>query len=156
MWKTGKNGPNQGEILDGLNNTIAITEDVGRNETTGTYRYVDPFGGTGYNGGFRAAWRWGEPDGSNGVSGPPNGVLGDPNLGKVINNNPIPLGGPAACTWTTTNCGPNDEPFSFHNRGCNCLFMDGHVVFIADSIDQGTFKRLLTPIEQTPTGYVDN
>jgi len=155
MWKTGKNGPNQGEILDGLSNTIGITEDVGRNETTGTYRYVDPFGGTS-NGGFRAAWRWGEPDGSNGVSGPVNGIVGDPVFGKVINNNPIPLGGPATCTWTTTNCGPNDEPFSFHNSGCNVLFMDGHVVFMADSIDQGTFKRLLTPIEQTPTGYVDN
>ncbi len=156
MWKTGKNGPNIGEITDGLNNTICMTEDVGRNETTGTYRYIDPFGSSGYNGGNRCAWRWAEPDNSNGVSGPPNGVVGDPNFGRVINNNPIPLGGPTNCPWTTTNCGPNDEPFSFHNRGCNCLFMDGHVTFIRDDIDQGTFKRLLTPIEGTATGFVDN
>jgi prepilin-type processing-associated H-X9-DG protein len=156
MWKTGKYGPNQGEITDGLANTLVMTEDVGRNETVGTYRYIDPFGSTGYNGGNRAAWRWGEPDNANGVSGPPNGVYGDPNLGRVINNNPVPVGGPTACPWTTTNCGPNDEAFSFHNRGCNILFMDAHVTFMRDDIDQGTFKRLITPIEGTPSGYVDN
>jgi prepilin-type N-terminal cleavage/methylation domain-containing protein/prepilin-type processing-associated H-X9-DG protein len=156
MWKSGKNGPNIGEITDGLANTLCMTEDVGRNETTGTYRYSDPFGSTAYNGGNRAAWRWAEPDNANGVSGPPNGVYGDPVLGRVINNNPVPLGGPTTCPWTTTNCGPNDEAFSFHNRGCNILFMDGHVTFMRDDIDQGTFKRLITPIEGTASGYVDN
>jgi prepilin-type N-terminal cleavage/methylation domain-containing protein/prepilin-type processing-associated H-X9-DG protein len=156
MWKSGKYGPNPGEITDGLANTLCMTEDVGRNETVGTYRYADPFGAPAYNGGNRAAWRWAEPDNANGVSGPPNGVVGDPILGRIINNNPFPVGGPTGCPWTTTNCGPNDEPFSFHNRGCNVLFMDAHVVFMRDDIDQGTFKRLLTPIEGTPSGYVDN
>jgi prepilin-type N-terminal cleavage/methylation domain-containing protein/prepilin-type processing-associated H-X9-DG protein len=164
MIKSGKNGPNQGEITDGLNNTIAIIEDVGRNEATGTFRYNDPFGSSTYNGGKRAAWRWAEPDNSNGVSGPPNGILGDAKYGKIINNNPIPIGGVATggnptypgCTWTTTNCGPNDEPFSFHNAGANALFMDGHVSFIQDSIDQVTFKRLITPTEGVPSGYNDN
>jgi prepilin-type N-terminal cleavage/methylation domain-containing protein/prepilin-type processing-associated H-X9-DG protein len=154
-WKIGNKGPNQGEITDGLNNTIAIFEDVGRNETVGTYRYNDPFGSSTYNGGFRAAWRWAEPDNSNGVSGPNNGVFGDIQLGKVINNNPQPVGGPVACPWTTTNCGPNDEPFSFHARGCNSLFMDGHVSFIQDSLDQATLKRLITSVEGIPSGYND-
>ena len=154
-WKTGNKGPNQGEITDGLNNTIAIMEDVGRNETVGTYRYTDPFGSMTYNAGYRAAWRWAEPDNSNGVSGPPNGVVGDINFGRVINNNPQPVGGPTACPWTTTNCGPNDEPFSFHNNGCNALFMDGHVSFLTQNLDQYTIKHLITPNESIPTGFVD-
>jgi prepilin-type N-terminal cleavage/methylation domain-containing protein/prepilin-type processing-associated H-X9-DG protein len=154
-WKIGNKGANQGEISDGLNNTIAIFEDVGRNETIGTYRYNDPFGTPSYNGGYRAAWRWGEPDNSNGVSGPNNGVFGDIQLGKIINNNPLPVGGPSGCPWTTTNCGPNDEPFSFHARGCNALFMDGHVSFIQDNLDQATLKRLITPVEGIPSGFND-
>lgn len=166
-WKNGSQGPAVGDITDGLNNTIAIAEEVGRTETYGTLRYSDPFGVSTYNGGFRCAWRWGEPDNSNGVSGPQNGIFGDGQYGKVINNNAIPIGGPTTggyasngsgvtgCPWSFTNCGPNDEVFSFHTNGANILFMDGHVSFIADSIDQVTFKRLCTSIEGVPSGYVE-
>jgi prepilin-type N-terminal cleavage/methylation domain-containing protein/prepilin-type processing-associated H-X9-DG protein len=164
-WKTGAKGPTAGDIVDGLSKTICMTEEVGRAEGLGQYRYLDPFGSAQYNGGFRASWRWGEPDSSNGVSGPPNGVYKDPVFGKVINNNATPLGGPSTgalnsnntpgCPWTQGNCGPNDEAFSFHLNGCNCLFMDGSVRFIRDDIDVQTFKRLITPTEQIPSGYVD-
>ena len=165
QWKSARRGLAVGDITDGLSKTIAITEDVGRAEAYGTYRYDDPFGAAAYNGGKRAAWRWAEPDNSNGVSGPPNGMFQNSRQGKIINNNSQPFGGPAAnyystgsvaCLWTTTNCGPNDEPFSFHINGCNCLFMDGSVRFIRDDIDQTTFKRLITPIEGIPSGYVEN
>jgi prepilin-type N-terminal cleavage/methylation domain-containing protein/prepilin-type processing-associated H-X9-DG protein len=173
IWKSGSGGPNVGEILDGLANTIFMTEDVGRAETFGAYNYVDVFAPTGYNvppgGGpsYRASWRWAEADVSNGVSGPANGVFGDPKLGKVINNNALPFGGPSGsdtingiippqCYWTWKNCGPNDEPFSFHNNGCNVLFGDGHVQFIQDSIDQVNFKRMLTSTEGKGWTYVDN
>jgi prepilin-type N-terminal cleavage/methylation domain-containing protein/prepilin-type processing-associated H-X9-DG protein len=155
VWKKGDRGPSVGDISDGLSKTIAIVEDVGRGETLGTYRYDDPFGTAGYNAGKRAAWRWGEPDNSNGLSGPPNGVYKDGKLGKVLNNNAQPFGGPPTCQWTVTNCGPNDEPFSFHANGVNCLFMDGSVRFIKDDIDVQTFKRLCTPIEGLPSGYVE-
>jgi prepilin-type processing-associated H-X9-DG protein len=162
VWKKGDRGPSVGDISDGLSKTIAIVEDVGRGETLGTYRYDDPFGTAGYNFGKRAAWRWAEGDNSNGLSGPPNGVYKDGKLGKVLNNNAIPFGGPSTsggqattCLWTTTNCGPNDEPFSFHANGVNCLFMDGSVRFIKDDIDVQTFKRLVTPIEGLPSGYVE-
>jgi prepilin-type N-terminal cleavage/methylation domain-containing protein/prepilin-type processing-associated H-X9-DG protein len=166
-WKSGAKGPSVGVVTDGLHNTICIIEDVGRTETYGTYRYNDPFGVATYNGGKRAAWRWAEPDASNGVSGPPNGIWGDGKWGKVVNNNgQNPIGGPTTgggtgvaatggCPWTFTNCGPNDEPFSFHANGANALFMDGHVSFIKDDIDVVTFKRLLTPAEGVPTGYVE-
>jgi len=154
-WKKGDKGPTQGEITDGLNNTVAIVEDVGRNETVGTYRYTDPFGTSTYNGGNRCAWRWAEGDNSNGLSGPPNGVLNDIKLGIVINNNPLPVGGPTACPWTTTNCGPNDEPFSFHNAGANALFMDGHVVFLNQNLDQFTMKHLVTSVEGVSANFSD-
>jgi prepilin-type N-terminal cleavage/methylation domain-containing protein/prepilin-type processing-associated H-X9-DG protein len=164
-WKNGSKGPAPGDIVDGLSKTICMTEEVGRAEGLGQYRYLDPFGSAAYNGGFRASWRWAEPDSSNGVSGPPNGVYKDPIFGKVLNNNAVPFGGPSTgalnsngspgCPWTQGNCGPNDEPFSFHLNGVNCLFMDGSVRFIRDDIDVQTFKRLITPTEQIPSGYVD-
>jgi prepilin-type N-terminal cleavage/methylation domain-containing protein/prepilin-type processing-associated H-X9-DG protein len=160
QWKKGDKGASIGDVLDGLNNTICMFEDVGRTDSIGTYRYVDPM-----TGGSRSGWRWAEADNSNGVSGAPNGIFGDLKYGKIINNNNTPFGGPNAggnpaatvpgCPWTLTNCGPNDEPFSFHTNGVNTLMMDGSVRFIADSIDQTTLKRLLTPIEGVPTGYID-
>jgi prepilin-type N-terminal cleavage/methylation domain-containing protein/prepilin-type processing-associated H-X9-DG protein len=150
QWKTGERGPAVGDITDGLSKTIAIVEDVGRTENLGTYRYADPIAG-----GTRSGWRWAEPDNSNGLSGPQNGVYGNPLTGKVINNNAQPFGGPTGCLWTVTNCGPNDEPFSFHNNGVNALFMDGSVRFIRDDIDAQTFKRLVTPIEGLASGYLE-
>lgn len=66
----GMEGPNVGEILDGLTQTIFITEDVGRSETFNTGKYASPVADT-TNANFRAGWRWGEPDTGNGISGPP-------------------------------------------------------------------------------------
>ncbi len=48
-------------------------------------------------------------------SGPPNLGSGET---KILNNNNTPKGGPTACPWSTNNCGPNDEPFSFHVAVC--------------------------------------
>jgi prepilin-type N-terminal cleavage/methylation domain-containing protein/prepilin-type processing-associated H-X9-DG protein len=153
---SGAVGPNAGQIIDGLSLTIAMTEDVGRSETYATVKYADPLGNLADNGGFRAAWRWAEPDTANGVSGPKYQVTfgtktlyGDPGI-KMINNNAVPFGGPAACPWGTNNCGVNDEPFSFHGNGCNVLFMDGHVTWLKNTIDPIAFRRLLTPTEQLP------
>jgi prepilin-type N-terminal cleavage/methylation domain-containing protein/prepilin-type processing-associated H-X9-DG protein len=153
----GQDGPNQGEILDGLSSTIFMCEDVGRGETFNTFKYTDPIGAALLGGTTtRNAWRWVEPDSANGVSGPP-GLLysANPKNLKVINNNAKPFGGPGvsgtagdgSCSWTSNNCGPNDEAFSFHNAGCNVLFGDGSVRFIRDDIDPVTFRRMLTPNE---------
>jgi prepilin-type N-terminal cleavage/methylation domain-containing protein/prepilin-type processing-associated H-X9-DG protein len=146
-----------GDITDGLSKTIAIMEDVGRSELYNTQKYTDPVGGAtllpaGTT--FRNAWRWAEPDTANGVSGAPGAKYGSPNL-RVINNSPQPQGGPPGCPWTANNCGPNDEPFSFHGGGCNAVFMDGHVSFIRDSITPFALRCLLTPTEgvESPDQY---
>ena len=126
-------------------------------------------------GGMRAVWRWADPDaGASGISGPANarGFLDSRGnyLGKVINANAFPIGGAPAtthvdtagntkglyplgekgCPWTTQNCGPNDEPFSFHQSGCNVLMLDGSTRFLNDSLDAITLRRLVTRAESVP------
>lgn len=144
-------GCTAGDITDGLSKTIAIMESVGRSETFNTQKYPDPAGFDLLPKGstFRNAWRWAEPDSGNGVSGPPGAKYGDANL-RIINNTPQPFGGTPARPWTTNNCGPNDEPFSFHGGGCNVVFMDGHVSFIRETITPWALRHLITPNEGIP------
>jgi prepilin-type N-terminal cleavage/methylation domain-containing protein len=90
--------------------------------------------------GLHALNRWADPDTGNGVSGQNNdygGTDGSNTTGptsKVVNGNAIPFGGPASCPWTTNNCGPNDEMWSWHAGGANCVFMDASVHFIDENI----------------------
>ncbi len=111
-------------ITDGTSNTIAIGEDVGRNETM-TMPYPDPLGG------LRQIHRWAEPDCAYGVS-------------KGVNTDKSPFGGPATCPWGTNNCGPNEEIFSFHPGGAHAVFCDGHVAYLKESIDPRTLRKLVT------------
>jgi len=109
----------------------------------------------------RGVWRWADPDaGGSGISGP----TGDAKAtvaytGKVINNNNYPVGGGsltaqdgvgANMSWTVNNCGLNDEPFSFHNNGCNCVMVDGSVRFLDEGLDAITLRRLVTRSEGKP------
>jgi prepilin-type processing-associated H-X9-DG protein len=156
-------GTRLSDIQDGTSKTIAIAEDVGRYQAM-PGAYVDPIGGA-----KRAFWRWAEPDNGFGVSGDPTAVQNTPPPGgatgpnpsqygvpvtpgvraKVINNNKNPFGGPAGCVWVAkTNCGPNDEIFSFHTGGANVLFMDGHVSFLTENIDAIVMRRLVTASER--------
>ena len=52
----------------------------------------------------------------------PNGAI----TFKGINNNKTPFGGPVSCPWINANsqCGPNDEIFSFHGNGANVVFAE--------------------------------
>jgi prepilin-type processing-associated H-X9-DG protein len=118
--------PNVGVIKDGLSNSMAFYEDVGRKETWAASRYLDPV-----TGGSRAGWRWAEPDNASGIS-------------KIINNNKAPFGGPSTCPWTNHDCGPNNEVFSFHGGGANALFMDGHVIFLREELSPGVLRALAT------------
>src|SRR5262249_31926217 len=86
-------------------------------------------------------YRWANPDIANGISGPDNDTV---NKQARLNNNATPRGGPASCSWGLNNCGPNDEPFSFHSGGCMAVFGDGHVQFLRDSIDALTLRSLAT------------
>jgi len=149
------------EITDGTSNTIAFGEDAGRDP-----RYISPYSEEYYNGvtiravpttapglgpadGLTAArryWRWAEPDASYGVSGQPNNKYRPDNTGidwsapPAPNNvGKFPGGGVAG-----NNAGNNDEIASFHAGGANCLFGDGSVHFIRDTIDLGVLRALVT------------
>jgi len=160
------------QIVDGLSRTIAVSEDAGRNEYFSS-QYQDPSpnaaavipatnnlgvgvvpGPTGLN---RAGWRWIEPNSDFGTNGAPNsGVSTVVGAQRVINNNSYPFGGPPTCIWQTTQqCGPNQEPFSFHGVGANFVFLDGHVQFISQDINPITFHYLLTAAEKISTNTVD-
>jgi prepilin-type processing-associated H-X9-DG protein len=171
-------GTKASEITDGLSNTIAAAEDVGRQHED--YRYPNGLGMQSRYpedrrtvldqpperinmSGKRAINRWAEPDQGNGVSGPPTagthlnpGPLG---LQPVINNSKTPWGGPLegplACPWSTNNCGPNDEIFSFHPGGALAVFCDGHVAFLSESMRPQIMQRLVAMADGLPLSESD-
>ena len=142
-------------ITDGLSNTWAVVEDGGRPYVNGSYTPGgNTIGGapgvdaTQLCGGTQTCpHRWADPDVSSGISGPPTqdpaSALYSPALGiqSVINNNKVPNGGPSTCPWGTNNCGPNDEPFSFHVGGIHALVADGSVRFVSENIDIQNVRR---------------
>lgn len=94
--------------------------------------------------------RWADPACSGGISGQANSVPG--NLIEPINGNALPAGGPLTCKWSQTNCGPNEEPWSWHDKGSNALMFDGAVRFISNRIDTRVLRKLVTAGEQSPYG----
>lgn len=140
-----KNGRRITGITDGGSNTIGLFEDVGRGNAGWGTEVSTKYGS-------RNIARWAEPDGGNGVSGPAFDDAGAPNSGaatsvvisKWINQNSYPTGGTTTCPWSINNCGPNDEPFSFHTGVVGAVFGDGHVAFISDKVGVVTLKALVT------------
>ena len=119
------------EITDGTSNTIAVAEDVGRNERMESL-YPDPIPSPGGpNPALRKHWRWAEADNAFGVSFTPNYHLrvSTPTCQKP---------------WTPMNCGANDELFSFHSGGSHVVFADGHLLFLKDSISPQTLRALVS------------
>ncbi len=115
------------QVTDGTSNTVFVVEDSGRNESMQPgHVYTDPVDGQ-----LRRFWRWAEPDSALGVS-------------KGVNNNNTPKGGPATCPWTTNNCGPFEEVFSFHPGGAQVLLGDVQVRFLTESLDLGVLRALVT------------
>jgi prepilin-type N-terminal cleavage/methylation domain-containing protein/prepilin-type processing-associated H-X9-DG protein len=129
------------EITDGTSNTIAIGENSSRDE-----RFLSPYteisAGADLRGlgpwstaAFRRYWRWVEPDAGYGVSGQPN------NKFRPMNEaSPYPANGVTA----GNNAGANDELFSQHPGGVNCLFGDGSVRFIKDTVSVVVLRKLVT------------
>jgi prepilin-type N-terminal cleavage/methylation domain-containing protein/prepilin-type processing-associated H-X9-DG protein len=132
------------EITDGTSNTIAIAEDAGRDP-----RYLCPYTDAGYNTTFgwtvayntfsassgqpRRSWRWADPGNAIGISG-------------QINNKFRPMF--STTTYPTTgivsDAGANDEIFSYHSGGANCLFGDGSVKFVKETINVVVLRSLVT------------
>jgi prepilin-type N-terminal cleavage/methylation domain-containing protein len=141
---------------DGSANTIMFIEDAGRAHpnvgifgalSNRTLPGTDP-NPIGTN--TRRVHAWADPDAAtNGLSGPPGGA----DWGKkVFNQSSTPIGGPpgalapntsgGGCTWNNNNCGPNDEPFSFHSGIVMAAMGDGTVRAFRDSIDPLVAKAL--------------
>ena len=143
------------QVTDGTSNTILCVEDASRSHpSVGTFGSsssrpspttatgTNAFPVTGFSGGTfsgaRRVYAWADPDAvGNGFSGPSNSTG---SRVAQFNNNATPLGGPGACPWTTNNCGPNDEPFSFHPGGVQAVMGDGSVRFIRDGINFRVLK----------------
>ncbi len=140
-----------GAITDGTSNTILCIEDAGRaHPSAGIVGSLSsrpsPNGEgpqwTGGTTGGRRMYAWADPDaGANGLSGPSNALSPASRLAK-INNYSAPLGGPAECRWVNNNCGPNDEPFSWHVGGCQAAMGDGSVRFLSENMDVLVLKRI--------------
>ena len=145
-----KNGKTSiAEVTDGTSNTIAFAEDAGRDA-----RNLAAYADSGYNtaywsatynsasasaGNPRRFWRWADPANAMTVSG-------------QINNKYRPMTGSAfgSTTVASTSSSPvmdsgqNDEIFSFHPGGANCLFGDGSVKFLKDSTAVVVIRKLVT------------
>jgi prepilin-type processing-associated H-X9-DG protein len=47
-------------------------------------------------------------------------------------------------TWRAHDCGPNNEPFSFHGGGAHFVFADGHVTWLRDTVAVDVLKAMGT------------
>ncbi|MFN9720793.1 MAG: DUF1559 domain-containing protein, partial [Planctomycetota bacterium] len=150
-----------GAITDGTSNTILCIEDAGRaHPSAGVVGSLSsrpsPNGeGPQWSGGTtggRRMYAWADPDaGANGLSGPSNALSPGSRVAR-INNYATPLGGPAECRWVNNNCGPNDEPFSWHTGGCQAAMGDGSVRFLSENMDVLVLKRIAGADDGFTTG----
>ncbi|HVC94842.1 MAG TPA: DUF1559 domain-containing protein [Pirellulales bacterium] len=96
--------------------------------------------------GHRVLNRWAEPASAGGISGQSN--FAPASKVYAINGNRTPWGGPPNCPWSQTNCGPNEEMWSWHTGGANVLMCDGSVRTIGQEINPVVLRMLVTADEQ--------
>lgn len=166
IWRPGAlglGGTPMGLITDGTSNTVAIAESAGRQWVVANASNAFGAGSAGGNaanlptagqgcgsGGLeRCPNRWADPANAMGIGGSASCVGTPGPAGKLINNGARPIGGPTTATlaaggpWTTRNCGPNDEMYSFHTGGAQAVFADGAVRFLSENADATVIARLI-------------
>ena len=109
-------------VTDGLSNTVMVCEDTAR-----PVRYTRKA----LPGIWTSGAGWADPDNESWLDGFPFDGGPDSQVG-------VPRG---PC-WT--NCNNNNEPYSFHTGINNCLFGDGSVRALKQSLTIGQFARMLT------------
>ena len=136
-------------VTDGLSNTVAVIECAGKTAgTPGKYPFKFTIGNCPGidttqmpSGTLTAVNRWADGASSSGINGQATNVAGA--TLQYINGNKTPIGGPTNCPWTTNNCGPNTEPFSFHVGGTQVLMGDGSVRFLSENLNWLTLRNLV-------------
>jgi prepilin-type N-terminal cleavage/methylation domain-containing protein/prepilin-type processing-associated H-X9-DG protein len=132
------------ECTDGTSNTVAIAEDAGRDS-----RFISPYLRGSANAPNPAVnvyspsdaglplrfWRWAEADSAFGVSGQINNPFQPTNCGSAWQT---------ACAAAGNNAGNNDEIFSYHPGGANCLFGDGSVKFMKATTNVVVLRSVIT------------
>jgi prepilin-type N-terminal cleavage/methylation domain-containing protein/prepilin-type processing-associated H-X9-DG protein len=154
-------------VTDGTTNTVLMIEDAGRSHPSvakvGAYSSrqspvsspADPIEAKSSSGSLlsngRRVFAWADPDTvANGFSGPSNATMPQSNRNARVNNHGSPFGGPTICPWDLNNCGPNDEPFSFHPGGVNAVMGDGSCRFIPETTDPLILKALVGASDGLP------
>ena len=144
------------ECTDGTSNTIAIAEDAGRDA-----RFISPYtrgqvgvAPVGVQYGVLSPtdqglplryWRWAEADSAFGVSGQINNKYRPMNCQTAfLASCADPSPNPAQAQIGGNNAGANDEIFSYHPGGANCLFGDGSVKFMKDTTSVVVLRSLVT------------
>ena len=145
-------------VSDGTSNTLLCVEDASRSHPDvsrfGSYSARDAVTGSAQADpvkksnsagalGARRVFAWADPDATtNGFSGPNSSTNASGRIAK-LNNYATPIGGPTECLWSTNNCGPNDEPFSFHPGSVSAVMADSSVRTFNDGIDGIVFKFIV-------------
>ncbi len=143
-------------VSDGTSNTLLAVEDASRSHPDvarfGAYSTRDAVTGSAAADpvkksnsagalGARRVFAWADADATtNGFSGPSSST--GSKIAKLTQN-ATPIGGPAECLWQTNNCGPNDEPFSFHPGSVSAVMADSSVRTFNDGIDGVVFKFIV-------------
>jgi prepilin-type N-terminal cleavage/methylation domain-containing protein/prepilin-type processing-associated H-X9-DG protein len=131
-------GTKMEDITDGPSVSILYVEAVGMNpkmyvhgvsDVPHGFEHLDPV-----TGGASLHWRWANPDIA-------SSQVRKVNSAKAASYTITDVEG---CYWTTHDCGPNEEVFSFHGNGAHVVFGDGHVVFMKETTPLSIMRALAT------------
>ncbi|MEQ1905446.1 MAG: DUF1559 domain-containing protein [Pirellulaceae bacterium] len=111
-------------ILDGSSNTIMVVECAGRPDV---YRKRSLRSDLANDQGIG----WADSEGPFSLDG-------------TNHDGSIEGGGPSSGCNIVMNRRNDNEPYSFHPGGSNCLFADGHITFVEESVAIDVFAKLVT------------